>query len=90
MLDGRQRDMGLGSFPTIGLADARVKAATHRKLKQEGTDPIEARKIERQKARLEAANAVTFKDAAQRYLVAYAPTWRNKVHSQQWTRTLED
>ena len=90
MLDGRQRDMGLGSFPTIGLADARIKASTYRKLKQDGIDPIDARKSERQRLKLEAAKAVTFKDAATKYVDAYSPTWRNKVHSQQWTRTLED
>jgi Arm DNA-binding domain len=29
---GRERQMGLGSFPTVGIAEARAKAADARKL----------------------------------------------------------
>lgn len=89
MLNGKQRDMGLGAYPTFSLADARTKAAACRKLKQEGTDPIDARKAERDRKRFEAAKAVTFKEAATRYIEIYSPTWRNKAHKRQWPQTLE-
>jgi hypothetical protein len=36
-LDGKRRDMGLGPFPDISLADARRRAADHRKQRHEGT-----------------------------------------------------
>src|SRR5277367_2341896 len=42
-IDGRQREMGLGSFPTVTLAEARVKAREHRTLVKQGTDPIASR-----------------------------------------------
>ena len=35
-LDGKRRDMGLGPFPDISLAEARTKATEHRKLRHEG------------------------------------------------------
>jgi integrase len=41
---GKRREMGLGSYPKTGLADAREKAAEARRALAEGFDPIEARK----------------------------------------------
>ena len=38
-LDGKRRDMGLGPFPDISLAEARGKATAHRKLRHEGIPP---------------------------------------------------
>ena len=43
-INGRRREMGLGSFPDVSLAEAREKAAMCRKLVKEGVDPIEARR----------------------------------------------
>jgi hypothetical protein len=40
---GKQREMGLGSFPSVTLAEAREKARTHRAQAQRGADPISAR-----------------------------------------------
>jgi hypothetical protein len=42
-LAGRTRDAGLGSYPTVSLAEARNEADRLRKQIAEGTDPIEAR-----------------------------------------------
>src|SRR2546430_341853 len=47
-LDGKRRDMGLGPFPDISLADARGKATEHRKLRHEGIDPLDAKAAQRQ------------------------------------------
>src|SRR5687767_1935137 len=41
---GRQREMGLGSFPTVTLAEARDKARQHRALVKDGIDPIASRR----------------------------------------------
>ena len=40
---GRCREMGLGSFPSVTLAEAREKARLHRAQVIEGSDPIAAR-----------------------------------------------
>src|SRR5271155_2097747 len=47
-LDRKRRDMGLGPSPDIPLADARGKAAEHRKLRHEGIDPLVAKAAQRQ------------------------------------------
>jgi integrase len=43
-LRGVRRDMGLGSYPAIGLSDARVAAAEARKLIARGVDALDARR----------------------------------------------
>jgi integrase len=43
-LRGKRRDMGLGVFPQVTLAEARDKAAAARKLAAQGVDPIEDRR----------------------------------------------
>ena len=43
MKDGKRREMGLGSLSSVGLADARRKAADCRRMVAEGVDPLEAR-----------------------------------------------
>nr|WP_247897135.1 site-specific integrase [Azospirillum argentinense] len=87
-LHGRSREMGLGPFHTISLKEAREKAAACRKLKLEGIDPLEHRNREIAESRLQAASAVTFKDAADQFIKAHKASWRNPKHAEQWPSTL--
>lgn len=50
---GRRREMGLGGFPTLGLAEARQLAARWRSMAAEGRDPIKERESENRTARRE-------------------------------------
>jgi integrase len=60
-IHGRRREMGLGAFPAVSLADARRKAETARSQVRGGVDPIK----ERQRQRREAArNLHLLKDVA--------------------------
>jgi len=81
-------EMGLGATHTIGLAEAREKARECRRLRLDGIDPIEARKIARAQARLDAAKAVSFKDCAERYITSHGAGWRSPTHAAQWPSTL--
>ncbi|MCJ2044762.1 integrase arm-type DNA-binding domain-containing protein [Methylobacterium sp. J-078] len=87
-LNGRSREMGLGSFSTFTLAEAREKALACRKLCAEGIDPIEARQVQRGEARLEAAKAMTFAECASAYIESHKAGWRNTKHAAQWQATL--
>jgi hypothetical protein len=62
-LRGRTREMGLGSFAALGLADARTKASECRRLTLDGIDPIEACRAERTQAALESAKVLTSRSA---------------------------
>jgi integrase len=88
-LGGRERAMGLGPAHDVTLAEAREKAAQCRRLKRDGIDPIDARDAERNRALLDAAKAITFKDAADSYIQAHGAGWRNAKHADQWRNTLK-
>ena len=85
---GRLREMGLGPTHTVSLAEARQKALECRKVRLDGHDPIEARKAERMKAKLDAAKAMTFEACAERYIAAHKAGWKNDKHAAQWPATL--
>lgn len=88
-IDGRARDMGLGAVSTIGLAQARELAAECRRQRLAGLDPIQARKEDRARQKLEAAKVTTFDQARDAYIDAHSSAWRNAKHRSQWTSTLE-
>jgi integrase len=81
--------MGIGPATVVTLVDARQAAAELRRQRWEGKDPLNERRGARQAAALEAAKAVTFKTAADLYIAAHTPGWRNAEHSRQWRVTLE-
>jgi integrase len=85
---GKERFMGLGSLDTVSLADAREKAAECRKLRDKGTDPIDARAAQRAFAAIERAKAMTFDQCAQQYIVDHRAGWRSHRHLSQWKNTL--
>lgn len=87
-LGGRPRYMGLGPLALFGLKEARAKALDAKRLKHEGTDPLERKRLARARMRLDAARAVTFKQAAEQYIAAHKAGWRNAKHADQWTNTL--
>jgi integrase len=89
MLNGRAREMGLGAVRDVPLARAREKAAECRRLRAEGSDPIEARKERRAEARLETAKSITFDECAAQYMDAHSAGWRNAKHHAQWRNTLD-
>ena len=50
---GKRREMGLGGFPTLGLADARKLSERWRSIAAAGRDPIKEREAEERSARRE-------------------------------------
>lgn len=89
MLNRKAREMGLGPYPDVSLAKAREKARKAREQKADGIDPVAHKKAERARKAAEAAAAITFKEAAQRYIKAHRAGWRNAKHADQWQSTLQ-
>jgi len=85
---GKQREMGLGSFPTVPLAEAREKARSHRAKVEEGADPISARRAALSAAAAERNSQQTFANVAAQYIARHAKSWKNDKHAAQWTSTL--
>ena len=87
-LDGKRRDMGLGPYPDISLAEARAKASEHRKQRHERIDPLDAKAAQRQAQRLAIAKGRTFRECAAEFIERNRAGWRNAKHRQQWENTL--
>ncbi|KWN60594.1 tyrosine-type recombinase/integrase [Burkholderia ubonensis] len=90
-LNGRVREMGLGPLSRVSLGEARKLAAGYREMVREQTDPILARREQQRRQLLEIsvdAN-VTFREAAEAFIRAREPEWRNRKHVQQWSNTLK-
>lgn len=86
MLQGKQREMGLGPYPEISLADARQLAAEAR------DDPIDARHQaeadQQAQALLAAARLMTFDQCTKALIKDKQAGWKNAKHAQQWANTL--
>lgn len=81
-LNGKRRDFGIGPVQTIGLAQARERAAEYRRAAYLGMDP----RLERAKA----AGSISFKEAATRtHQELVLSHGRNGKHKKQWLSSLE-
>ncbi|MCG7867592.1 MAG: integrase arm-type DNA-binding domain-containing protein [Candidatus Thiodiazotropha taylori] len=81
-INGKRREMGLGSYPDVGLGEVREDARKYRKQAKEGIDPIEERRIKK-------AGTPTFTTCAARYIQAHRRGWKNSKHARQWVSTLK-
>lgn len=88
-LTGKRRDMGLGVYPDVPVADARAKALKARQRIADGVDPIEERRAALQ-ARQVATDALTFEQAARQVHGELKAAWKNGKHVDQWLNTLRD
>ena len=80
VVGGRRRDIGLGAFPSVSLAQARNMVAANKSAVADGRDPL----IEKRKQALP-----TFKEAAVKVHEANLPRWKNTKHAVSWLQTLE-
>lgn len=84
----KRRDMGLGGYPDIGVADARQKAREARLKIEHGVDPILLRKQAKSELMALQATDKTFEQAAGEYIKIHADSWSNNKHRKQWESTL--
>ena len=80
MSAGKAREMGLGSYPEVSLAEAREKALAGRRLARGGVDPISERRKER--------GVPTFGEFADEIADQLSEGFRNEKHKAQWKMTL--
>lgn len=85
---GKRRDMGLGSYPSVPLKDARGNALQARRLLENGRDPLNERQRLLQTEQRKLA-LPTFAEAAQKVHSDLKAGFRNEKHANQWINTLE-
>ena len=83
---GKQKTLALGTYPQITLKDAREKLADARRLLANGTDPAEAKKLQKLHTVERAEN--TFKALATAWYTAHSPDWKDG-HKKRVLRILE-
>ena len=76
---GKRKEMGLGAYPVISLAKARLKAGDCRSAVADGRDPLDDKKREAEP---------TFGECADLYIASIKSEWRNAKHAAQWKTTL--
>ena len=75
---GRETNIGLGSWPVIGLADARAQALANARLLATGGDPRHIDEVP------------TFREATEKVIELHRATWRDAGKSEkQWRASLE-
>jgi integrase len=75
-------DIGLGSYPAVGLADAWVLARRELELIKQGVDTVQERRESK------SLNSWTFKHCCETYIASHRAEWTNNKHAQQWENTL--
>lgn len=85
----KRREIGLGGYPDISLADARIKAKEKRDDVSKGIDPVEAKRAAGSALKVAQSLAKTFRECAESYISTHKAGWRNPKHAQQWANTLE-
>ncbi len=84
----RRTDIGLGSFPSVTLAQAREKAREARDKIERGIDPIAERRAAKDSLIAARRKRMTFADAVEKALVAKLDAFKNEKHRDQWRNTL--
>jgi integrase len=79
----KRKDIGLGGYPEVTLANAHELARQFKEKIRRGIDPVTERKANQM------AMVWTFKACAQAYIETFKPSWKNAKHAQQWERTLD-
>lgn len=83
---GKQKTLALGTYPDVGLADARAKREEARQMLAAGIDPCEQRKATKAAKAGSAANS--FEVIAREWFAKYSPTWASS-HGDKIIRRLE-
>jgi integrase len=89
MVGKKRREIGLGGYPALSLADARTKAQKLKDQIENGIDPVTVRREARNKLLAEQASEITFRECAEGLIKAKSPEWKNDKHRDQWSSTLK-
>jgi integrase len=87
---GKAHNMGLGPYPLISLADARVKARNAKRMLLDGIDPLHAKRKARTDELLQIARNKTFKECAEQYVATHDSDWSRAKSREAWVSTFKN
>lgn len=85
----KRREIGLGPYPEVTLAEAHRKARETREAIRQGNDPVLERKSLKSALLAKQEANISFEDAATACFNARKAKWKNAKHGAQWMTTLE-
>lgn len=89
IIGGRRRELGLGAYPDVSLAQARDAARVARQQIREGVDPAAEREAARRALIAEQNKRITFDQCAAAVVKVKQAEASNPKHAAQWENTLE-
>jgi integrase len=89
MIGSKRREIGLGGFPDVTLAQARERAREAKDAIRQGIDPIEQRRAARAALTAQQARGMTFAQAMEAYLKIKLIEFDNDKHRKQWRASLD-
>ena len=88
-INGKAREMGLGSIDFLDIEDARKKVMELRSQVRDGVDPLGDRKVEKRTASRRRLTGTTFREVAERLIDKKRPGWTGNGRSEEaWTNSL--
>lgn len=88
-LKPHRRDIGIGPYPEVSLAEARTKATELRLQIRNGIDPITHKQKQFEALRVQKLRERTFSECAQIVIANKSRELKNQKHIAQWSTTLE-
>ncbi len=89
-LDGKQQNISLGAFPTVSIANARLKAQQARELVRNGMSPIKEKMRRQEELVAQTIHPITFSEFALDTIEGKRVEWSNKKHAAQWEYSLRE
>jgi integrase len=90
MVGTKRRDIGLGGFPDVQLAQARERAREAKDSIRQGIDPIEQRKAVRSALLASQIRGIVFDECARQFINSKSAEFTNIKQAAQWRSSLRD
>lgn len=90
MVGAARRDIGLGGYPSVTLAQARERARGLRMEIDAGADPVEGKRNAKRQLREKTGSSVTFEKMAREWFESQRGAYRNQKHAAQVLTSLVD
>lgn len=88
-LKSHRRDIGLGAYPEVSLAEARIKANELKTQIRNGINPILHKQKQIEDSRIKQLREKSFKECAEIVITKKTRELKNQKHIAQWSSTLE-
>ena len=88
--NNKQHNISLGSFPSLSISEARIKAQQYRDQIDRGINPMDIKNDAKRHSEKVQAKKIIFREFAAECIKTKRAEWTNQKHGDQWEYTLEE